>query len=222
TIDLGDEEAGRAMDIDYVLNGTVRDFASSEPIQDRTIDNGQLAFSASQEGYHLGGTAEINGMPAEVEIEGTPETDPTFRLASTIAVADLAQMGFDASEFLSGQVRFVAQPMADGSLQMSIDLAEAGLTISDLGITKAAGTPGVLNATIKQDGDLTRLSDVDLSFGTVRAVGEIEYHATEGLKSGRCSQFGLINGDNAQVTLRPIENGYSVQLAGSQLDLKPM
>ena len=222
TIDLGDEEAGRAMDIDYVLNGTVRDFASSEPIQDRTIGNGQLAFSASQEGYHLGGTAEIDGMPAEVEIEGTPETDPTFRLASTIAVADLAQMGFDASEFLSGQVRFVAQPMADGSLQMSIDLAEAGLTISDLGITKAAGTPGVLNATIKQDGDLTRLSDVDLSFGTVRAVGEIEYHATEGLKSGRFSQFGLSNGDNAQVTLSPIENGYSVQIAGSQLDLKPM
>ncbi|MFD2649859.1 AsmA-like C-terminal domain-containing protein [Devosia albogilva] len=222
TIGLGDEAAGEAMDIDYVLNGTVRDFASSEPIQDRTIANGQLAFSASQEGYHLGGTAEIDGMPAEVEITGTPETDPTFRLASTIAVADLAQMGFDASEFLSGQVRFVAQPMPDGSLQMSIDLAEAGLTIADLGITKAAGTPGVLNATIKQDGELTTLTNVDLSFGKVRAIGEIEYHASEGLKSGRLSQFGLSDGDNAQLSLTPIENGYAVQITGSQLDLKPM
>src|SRR5690606_19574930 len=111
TIGLADGAAGESMDIDYVLNGTVRDFASSEPIQDRTIANGQLAFSASQEGYHLGGTAEIDGMAAEVEIEGTPETDPTFRLASTIEVAELAQMGFDASEFLSGQVRFVAQPI---------------------------------------------------------------------------------------------------------------
>ena len=222
TIELGDEDAGRAMDIDYVLNGNVRDFASSKRIQDRTIVNGQLAFSASQDGYHLGGTADIDGMSAEVEIEGTPETDPTFRLASTIKVADLAQMGFDASEFLSGQVRFVAQPMPDSSLQMSIDLAEAGLTISDLGITKAVGTPGTLNATISQDGETTRLSNVDLSFGQVRAVGEIEYHATEGLKSGRFSRFGLSAGDTAQLSLTPIQNGYAVEIAGAQLDLKPM
>jgi hypothetical protein len=222
TIGLADGAAGESMDIDYVLNGTVRDFASSEPIQDRTIANGQLAFSASQEGYHLGGTAEIDGMPAEVEIEGTPETDPTFRLASTIEVAELAQMGFDASEFLSGKVRFVAQPMSDGTLQMSIDLAEAGLTISDLGIRKRAGTPGMLNATIEQDGELTRLSNVDLSFDQIRAVGEIEYHATEGLKSGRFSHFGLSEGDSAELSLTPIENGYAVQIAGAQLDLKPM
>ena len=104
----------------------------------------QLSFSASQEGYQVAGTAEIDGMPAEVEIEGTPTTAPAFRLASTIKVEDLAAMGFDASQFLSGQVRFVAQPMPDGSMQMAIDLKDAALTIKDLGIQKAAGVAGTL------------------------------------------------------------------------------
>ena len=48
-------------------------------------------------------------------------------------------MGFDVSEFLSGKVKFVAQPMPDGSIQMAVDIADAALTIKDLGITKAVG-----------------------------------------------------------------------------------
>ncbi len=222
TISLADEETGKPMDVDYVVNGTVKDFASAEPIQDRRIGNGQLAFSASQDGYQLGGSAEIDGMPAEVEIVGTPTTEPAFRLSSTVDVADLAAMGFDASEFLSGQVRFVAQPMADGSLQMAVDLKDAALTIKDIGISKAAGTSGTLSATIRQDGDVTTLADIDLSFGTVRAIGDIVYHTANGLQSAEFSQFGLSEGDSAQLALSPIDGGYAVQIRGEQLDLKPM
>lgn len=222
TINLADEASGRPMDIDYVVNGTVADFASSEPIQDRRIGNGQLAFSASQDGYQLGGSAEIDGMPAEVEIAGTPTTDPTFRLSSTIDVADLAKMGFDASEFLSGRVRFVAQPLANGSLQMAVDLTDAALTIKDIGISKAAGTSGTLSAVITPAGEITQLNDIDLSFGTVRAIGDITYHATQGLQAASFSQFGLSEGDSAQLDLVPMEGGYVVRVSGSQLDLKPM
>ncbi|MHA6690516.1 hypothetical protein [Devosia sp. A449] len=222
TISLADEASGRPMDLDYVVNGTVSNFASTQPIQERHIGNGQLAFSASQDGYQLGGTAEIDGMPAEIEIAGTPTTDPSFRLASTIDVAELAKMGFDASEFLSGRVRFVAQPLADGALQMAVDLKDAALTIKDLGIRKAAGTSGTLSATIKPGADVTELTNIDLSFGTVRAVGGITYHATKGLQQANFSQFGLSSGDNAQLVMTPIDGGYAVRVSGSQLDLKPM
>ena len=222
TITLPDETSGQAMDIDYVVNGTVADFASSKPIQDRYIGNGQLAFSASQDGYQLGGSAEIDGLPAEIELAGTPTTDPTFRLASTIDVADLARMGFDASEFLSGRVRFVAQPMANGSLQMAVDLKDAALTIKDIGIRKAAGTSGTLSAIITPAGEITQLNDIDLSFGTVRAIGDITYHATAGLQAASFRQFGLSAGDNAQLDMVPMDGGYAIRISGSQLDLKPM
>lgn len=222
TIALGDEETGRPMDIDYVVNGTVSDFASSQPIQERNIGKGQLSFSASQDGYQLGGSAEIDGMPAEISVVGTPETEPVVQLGSRVAVADLAALGFDASSFLSGSVRFVAQPMADGALHMSVDLQEAGLTIRDLGISKRVGTPGVLTAMVRFDGETTQLDDVSLAFGTVKLGGKLEYHATRGLVSAEFSQFALSQGDSATVRLTPMEGGYSVRIRGAQLDLKPV
>src|SRR5690606_38543437 len=101
------EATGREMDIDYVINGAVQDFASAEPIQGRTIADGQLSFSANQDGYQLGGKATIDGMEADISVEGAAGADPVFRLQSTIAVADLHYMSFAGAEFLHGQMRFV-------------------------------------------------------------------------------------------------------------------
>jgi hypothetical protein len=210
------------VDVDYVVNGRVTDFASAEPIQERTIGEGQLSFSANQDGYQLGGTAKIDGVEAEIEVAGTPTTEPSFRVSSTIEVADLAKMGFDASEFLSGRVRFVAQPLADGAMQIAVDLTEAAMTIKDIGISKAAGTAGSLSATVTPAGDITQLNDIDLSFGTVRAKGDLTYHASNGLQAASFSTFALSADDDAQLALVPMEGGYAVQVTGSQLDLKPM
>jgi hypothetical protein len=222
TIRLADEAAGEELKLDYVLNGTVSDFGSEEPIADRRISGGQLQFSASQEGFQLGGTANLDGMEAEVEIVGAPEADPVIRLASTVRVADLASMGFDASEFLTGQVRFVAQPLTDERLAISIDLERAGVTIADLGISKSVGTPGSLNAVIAQDGEETSLTDISLRFGDVELAGGLVYHAETGLRAAEFTQVKLSPGDNAQASLAPISGGYAVNLRGSQLDLKPV
>ena len=222
TITPADEAMGRPINIDYVVNGTVSDFASSQPIEERQISNGQLAFSANQDGYQLGGSAEIDGMHADIEIAGTPSTSPSFRLSSDMEVADLAKMGFDVSEFLSGRVRFVAQPLADGALQMAVDLKDAALTIKDIGISKAVGTPGTLSVTVTPGEDITQLNDIDLSFGTVRAKGDITYDKTKGLQAASFSQFGLSSDDSAQLEVAPIDGGYAVEIRGSQLDLKPM
>ncbi|MBN9335811.1 hypothetical protein, partial [Devosia sp.] len=222
TIGQPAEGSGKETDIDYVVNGTVANFASSKPIQQRTIGNGQLSFSATEDGYKVGGTAEVDGMVADLSIEGTPTTEPAFRLGSTVAVADLAKFGFDASQFLSGKVRFVAEPTADGTIKMSVDLVDAGLSIKDLGITKSAGTPGSLTATVRPDGDVTHLENITLGFGSVQLAGKLDYHATDGLVMAEFSKVALSSGDNAQVTLKPNGNGFDVQIRGAQLDLKPL
>ena len=222
TVRLPDEEAGLPLEFDYVLNGSVADFASTEPIQDHRIDNGQLMFSASQTGYQLAGEAQVDGLQAQVAIEGTPDGDPVFQLSSTVAVADLAEMGFDASDLLTGQAQFAAQPMPDGTLQIAIDLEQAGLTIRDLGITKPVGTPGTLRAMIEQEQDLTHLRDIDLTFGDVHLAGSLDFDSQNGLQAAEFSTFQLSPGDSARVSLEPIEGGYAITMRGEQLDLKPM
>jgi hypothetical protein len=222
TIHLPQQSSGEAIDVDYVFNGTVASFGSTEPIQERTIGNGQLAFSASQDGYSLGGTADIDGMPAEIEIAGTPTTDPQFRLSSTMEVADLKKMGFDASPFLNGKIRFVAQPIADGTIQMALDLQDAAVTLKDIGITKDRGTPGTVSATIRQAEQTTELTAVQLAFGSVRAEGDLSFDSEKGLQTAKFTQFALSEGDSAQLEVSPIDNGYAVQVRGAQFDLKPM
>jgi hypothetical protein len=222
TIRLADEARDVPMQVDYVLNGTVSDFASSEPIEDRRFDNGQLQFSASQSGYQVAGTADIDGVGAEVMLTGTPETEPQIRLAATVSVEDLAAMGFDASEFLSGSARLVAQPTEEGGLDIAIDLTDAGLTVSDLGIEKAAGTQGTLRALVAFGEDGTTLDDIELAFGDVRLNGTIVVGPDQALESAEFSTFRLSAGDNARVAMAPISGGFNVTMRGAQLDLKPM
>ncbi|MDB5622036.1 MAG: hypothetical protein JWR39_599, partial [Devosia sp.] len=144
------------------------------------------------------------------------------RLASTVDVEDLAAMGFDASPFMSGQVGFVAQPMPVGSIQMTVDLTQAALTISDLGLSKEAGVPGTLQASVKQAEGVTELFGIELAFGTVKLKGGLKFDAEAGLQSAEFIDFGLSEGDAAQLKLAPVEGGYSVEVRGEQLDLKPM
>ncbi|MEO6013274.1 MAG: hypothetical protein ABIQ30_06785 [Devosia sp.] len=210
---------------DYSINGNVADFGSTEPLQNHKIGNGQLSFMATQAGYKIGGTAQIDGMNADVTIEGDLNkqgSQPTMTLSSVVNIADLAKMGFDASAFGSGKVGFQARLGSDGSIDMAVDLKAAELTIKDLGITKKAGVPGGLKATIKQTGDVSDISNIDLGFGDVKLKGSLEYDAKKGLKSAEFTNFALSEGDAAQLSMTPIKDGYAVRIRGDQLDLKPL
>jgi hypothetical protein len=216
---------GQTKRLDYAANGIVQDFNSSEPLDSHTIANGQLSFVASQAGYRISGQAEVDGLPADLLIEGDLEegaAPPSMLLSATLDSEDFAAMGFDVSEFIDGTIKFVARPMPDSSMQMAVDITDAAVTLEDLGISKAAGVEGALQAEILQDGELTELSQVDVAFADVRLQGALSFHNEEGLKSADFTTFALSPGDDAQLSLAPVAGGYQVRLRGRQLDLKPM
>jgi len=217
------DKSGALKGFDYAANGSVKDFASGSPIEGHAVSDGQISFTASQKGYEATGTAKVDGFPAELKVDGTPGSgQPELLLSSTLDTKDLKSMGFDVSSFLSGQVRFVAKPLQDGSIQMAVDIGNAALNISDLGVSKAKGVPGTLQAAIRQSGSLTQLSQVKLAFGNVDLEGDIDYDDKKGFQSAQFSTFALSQGDKAQLALTPIKDGYALKLAGEQLDLKPM
>ncbi len=218
------DSAGATKSMDYSINGNVQDFGSTAPLQNHVIGNGQLSFMATQAGYRIGGTAQIDGMDANVVIEGdlNAGSQPAMTLSSVVELADLAKMGFDASEFGSGKVGFTAKLGNDGAIDMNVDLKSAALTIKDLGITKEAGQAGSLKAIIRQTGDVSDISNIDLAFGDVRLKGSLEFDAKKGLQSAEFSNFALSDGDAAQLSMTPIKDGYAVRIRGDQLDLKPL
>lgn len=216
------DKTGAVKSIDYAVNGAVANFASTSPLQGHLITDGQLSFTASQKGYQGTGQAKVDGMPADLKVDGVPGEQPNLLLSSTIDAKDLKAVGFDASNFLSGQIRFVAKPMSDDSVQMAVDIKDATLTIKDLGISKPKGVPGTLEAAFRQNGSVTELSQIDLNFGDVQLQGSLEYDDKKGLQSAEFSNFALSPGDKAQLSLTPMRDGYALRLRGDQLDLKPM
>lgn len=220
-----DKASGATKSVDYAINGVVQDFGSTAPLQGRTIGNGQLSFLVSQAGYRLTGKAEVDGLPADLVVEGKiadGAPPPDILLSATLDAADLKKMGFDASSFMSGSVTFVARPMADGTLQVALDLQKAKVTIKDLGIEKAAGVAGSAQAAVKQTGDLVDISHIEVAFGDVRLNGGIGYDAKDGLQSAEFTTFALSPDDDAQLSVAPVKGGYQIKVRGNQLDLKPM
>jgi len=219
------DKAGKTKKLDYALNGVVQDFGSTAPLDNHTIANGQLSFVASQAGFKVQGQAEVDGLPANLVIEGEVGENappPVMTLGATLAAADFKKMGFDVSEFIDGEITFAARPMPDGSIQMDVDLEKAAVNIKDLAISKAKGVPGALRAEVKQSGTLTELTQVDVGFGNVKLLGSIAFDTKKGLQSAEFSTFKLSEGDSAQVSLKPVDGGFAVALRGKQLDLKPM
>lgn len=220
TIIVGEGEAIES--IDYAANGTISNFSSGEPVSGHLIDNGQIGFSVNQGGYNFNGTADVGGFTADLSLSGELDGEPEIFLAADVNVEKMKELGFDASEFLSGDVRFVAKPDADGTLQIAADLTEASLNVADLGISKAKGVEGTLNATVLQSDEKFNISDVVLAFAEVSIKGDVVVDSTEGFESADFTTFALSKGDNATLTVQPTDNGIAVTLRGERLDLKPM
>ena len=221
TMLFGEDPAPKT--IDYAVNGSASDFSSDAKIADRMISNGQLSFRATPVDYVVTGDAELDGVPAQIELAGGGDAPAEITVSSTIDVEEFAKFGFDVSDLVSGSIRFAAKPLEDGALQLTADLAETRVDIKDLGIAKPARVPGMLNAELRQDGTSTKISKIDLSFANVRLKGEVEFDAESGLVTADFSDFALSAGDSARLSVRPGESGgFDVELVGEQFDLKPM
>ena len=220
-----DKHTDQLKSLDYAINGVGQDLGSTAQFDGHTIGNGQLSFVVSQAGYRVAGQGQIDGISADVTIdgklaEGAPP--PTVLVSTTVSAGDLKKLGVDASQFLSGSASLVARPMEDGTIQVALDLSKAGLTIKDLGITKAVGVAGEAQAAIKLTGDVAEVSQIDIGFGDVRLKGGIDFDLKKGLQAAEFTTFRLSPDDDAQLALAPVKDGYEIKLRGNQLDLKPM
>ena len=222
---VNDKATGANKRLDYAINGIAQDFGSTAQLQGHTISDGQLSFVASQAGYKITGQAAIDGVGADVVIDGKLEKDappPNMVISASFDNDDLKKFGFDASQFFSGSVKVAARPMPDGTIQVAADLDNAAITIKDLGISKAKGVNGSAKAAIKLDGETAEISQIDVGFGSVALQGKLTADLKKGLQEAQFTHFALSAGDSAQLSLKPIDGGYQVTLRGDQLDLKPM
>jgi len=208
----------------YSINGKLLDFASSEPVSDFSVSDGQLDFRIDQDNYKVDGPVKLNGLATDISISGAlvSESEPEILVSALFDAQDFTEFGFDVTQFIGGKVRFTGQPLPNGDLKISVDLKDASMSVPDIGLTKSPGVEGALTALVKFSDQLIDITEIDLGFGTVSLRGEMQYDQQKGLQSADFSRFVLKEGDQAQIRLAPINGGYAIRLRGQQLDLKPM
>tara|TARA_R100000365_G_scaffold3160_1_gene9928 strand:- start:1204 stop:4626 length:3423 start_codon:yes stop_codon:yes gene_type:complete len=216
------DDTGQLVSTDYALNGSISDMASARPIQGVSFSDADLTFTASQEGFRVLGAASVGEARIDLEAHQAGGGAPQLAFASTLSVADAAELGIDLSQYMGGTVRVVARPLEDGRIEVQADLTDTSLTISDIGISKVRGDAGGLEATVSLADEDIVVSDIALNFGTVRLEGAMNLSSAGELVSADFGTFQISSGDSAQVSMTPVEGGYSLAISGQQLDLKPV
>ncbi|WP_417581758.1 hypothetical protein [Pelagibacterium sp.] len=216
------DDAGQMAGTDYALNGSVSNMASARPIEGINFSDADLTFTASQAGFRVVGAASVGKARVDLEAQQSGSGAPQLAFASTLGVADAAELGIDLSPYMDGSVRVVARPLDDGRIEIQADLTDAALTISDIGISKAPGTPGGFEANVALSDDEIAVSDIALGFGTVQLEGGLSLSPGGELVSAQFDRFQISSGDSATVVMTPVEDGYSLAIRGQQLDLKPV
>ncbi len=218
-----EKATNKPVSMDYAINGTLQDLGATAPIEGHTIGKGQLDFRVTQAGFNVGGTTELDGVPAEITAKGTLDPkNPDVVLTAKVDSDAFKKFGVDTSAFLNGSLTVAAKPMPDGSVHLVADLGDASLNVKDIGISKAAGVAGTAEALIKMNGDVVDINSLKVGFADVKLEGSLGFDVKKGLQSAEFTNFALSPGDEAQISLTPIRNGYQVRLRGDQLDLKPM
>jgi len=216
------DEAGEIVNADYALNGSVSGARSRNPIEGYSFEDVRLAFTASQEGFEVNGSGQVENVPIDVQASQTRGNAPDIRVAATLSAADAAAFGIDVSEYMTGQVRVIASPREDGRFGFSANLTDATLALTDIGVSKARGVAGALNGIVGfEDGDVA-ISEIDMGFGDVRLRGDLALGLDGVLKSADFSTFRISPGDDAQVAMTPVDGGFALSVRGRQLDVKPM
>lgn len=216
------DDAGQLVGTDYALNGSITDMASRQPIEGISFSDADLTFTASQEGFRVLGAASVGEARIDLEAHQVGDGAPQLAFASTLSVADAAELGVDLSQYAGGSARVVARPLEDGAIEVQADLTDASLAISDVGISKASGVPGGLQAVVRLNSEDITVSDIALDFGSVRLEGDLGLNVDGSLVSADFPTFQISPGDSARVSVAPTDGGYALAVSGQQLDLKPV
>ncbi len=214
---LADEIDRDAVEVEARLQ--VSDFASSEPIDGRTLEGGTFLLATGSAGTQLVGRGRLDGVMTEFDF--TPDDGGGMQIAMQLDDEDRRRVGLDFGRYLTGTIGVDLGDGADGNTQlMTIDLTDAVLSIAELGWSKPSGVPGrasfevierdnqrlVRNLVIAAEG-LAARGSLDFVDGELRAA-EFESVAIDGI-----GRFSLELARNSQAT--------TARLSGDSFVLKP-
>lgn len=209
--------------LEWRVDATVRDGASSAKIAGRTVSEADVVFRADPRRFGVAGSARIDGIAAEINYTEVLDGDGSGSGGAEIALdADtLAARGWDLGGRVGGRVRVGVEQTESGTEALEIDLADAELDFAELGWRKKAGAPGRLTAVVERSAEGIRLEDVVLRAGEADIRGTIRLGPDGALREARLDRVRLSPADSLSAAVTPTDGGgYAVSVRGERFDAR--
>jgi hypothetical protein len=197
-------------DVTYVSEGTVQDFQSDRLVPKRSIRAKSLSVRADAEGLVIEGAGDMGQVPFDVRYvqKFGPEHRGKSRVEGKVTLSQAAaeDLGLGLPKgMVSGQgpaeVTINLTKGAPGEVSLSSSLAGIGLSIPELGWSKAPKATGNLTASVTL-GAVPVVDALEVDAGGLSAKGSITLRAGGGLELARFSDVTLDRWLDASVDLR--------------------
>lgn len=219
-------------DVDYDVQGIVRDFRSDLLVPDKVITAPSLTISADPEGIAIAGAGRIGRVPFDVtftqgfglEEKGKAliEGDVTLSQAAAEDFGLGLPKGMVSGEG-TGRITIALQKGEPGALTLTSDLAQIGLSLPELGWRKPATAAGRLEASVSL-GAVPKVNSITLDAAGLQAAGSVTLGPEGGLKLARFDRVALGGWLDASVDLvgRGKDRPVGIAITAGRVDLRGM
>ena len=213
-------------EIDYRVEVDLRQFSSKAPISGRQVEKGDLTIRADNRSIRIGGTAIVDGIPAEINVNRPVAGGIGASSALTLVLreADRAKLGIELEEILRGPVRVEITESDSGETgrrQIAADLTQATLMLPQFSWVKPVGKPATATFDLIMTNGGYRIGNFSLTGSDFDIEGEIEIGSDTGIVRANFPSFALREGDEAQLRIETDNSGVSkVRLSGKRMRLE--
>ncbi|MBN8998832.1 MAG: hypothetical protein J0H54_05395, partial [Rhizobiales bacterium] len=214
-------------DVDWRVSLQTNDFASTAPIEGKTIKNGDFTMTANSREVTIKGKASINGVPASIDMAApvgeTADGEGGRRQVRLLLDADARKrLGIGLDNVLGGTVGATMSDLTDGrkGQHYELDLKQARLVLQSVGWTKGVGVPAKLSFDMVQDDDGYSVENMVATGDGFGLKGKARLDSKFALLSADIERLALRKGDQISVNLQRKGNGYAIVARGSAFDVR--
>ncbi|MCW5695429.1 MAG: hypothetical protein KIS96_01710 [Bauldia sp.] len=210
--------------VDWQVTLNLSDFASTVPIEGRTITQGQLVLSIDPTMFSIAGRGLVDGTPADVDLafpllEGAGGRQ---QIRLVLDEESRSRLGFNLEGFLGGTVLASMSDSGDPARgqHYELDLRQARVMLTPLGWTKGIGVPATMAFDLVTTPDGFWVKDIVLTGDGFGFSGEAWMDANYGVLGARIEDFHLRRDDNISFTLTREGEGWRIDAEGEALDVR--
>ncbi|MGQ7791659.1 hypothetical protein ACUN0C_04540 [Faunimonas sp. B44] len=213
--------AGKLGDVEPFFELALTGFASGQPIEGRSVEQGDLLLKGAGRSYRLMGDALVDGIRAALDLNLGEDDVASKGVTLTLDAAARKRLGIDLDGLVDGTVQAAVSRVDDRTQAIELDLSKARISLPFLGWEKGAGVPAKARFRLQEAGAQTRLSEIRLEGKGFGAAGDAV------LADGRLTSLALAKvklrpGDDFSLDAKASGSGYTASVRGESLDARAL